>query len=97
MLSLEMLPKWKAQICKVGLGRDDPNINPRLPPPFGRFEWTMNPFKLLNQCVGPTYRRKIYCACCCLLIILYVIFVVPYMVLHLSGEAVNPFNYIGKK
>lgn len=47
MLSLEILPHWKAQICKVGKGRDEPNINPYLPPPIGRFEFTLNPFKML--------------------------------------------------
>lgn len=47
LLSLEILPHWKAQICKVGKGRDQPNINPFLPPPIGRFEWSLNPFKML--------------------------------------------------
>jgi hypothetical protein len=46
LLSLEMLPHWKAQILKVGKGRDEPNINPHLPPPLGRFEWSLNPFKM---------------------------------------------------
>ncbi len=47
LLSLEVLPHWKAQICKVGLGRDEPNINPYLPPPIGRFQWSLNPFTML--------------------------------------------------
>jgi hypothetical protein len=47
LLSLEILPEWKAQICKVGKGRDEPNINPYLPPPIGRFQWSMNPFTML--------------------------------------------------
>jgi hypothetical protein len=42
-----MLPAWKASVCKVGKGRDEPNTNPYLPPPVGRFKWTMNPFRLL--------------------------------------------------
>lgn len=114
LLSLEVLPHWKAQICKVGKGRDEPNVNPYLPPPIGRFQWSLNPFKMIvsskifhfliyfyffplnfqNQCVGPEYRRKIYMAMCCGALILYLIFVVPYMLLHISGEVVNPFNYV---
>jgi hypothetical protein len=93
-LSLEVLPSWKAAISIVGNGRDDPNVNPYLPPPVGRISFTLNPFKMLNQCVGPKYRRRIYCFCCCMICIAYLIFVVPYVVLHLSGESVNPFNYI---
>ena len=47
LLSMEVLPRWKAQIAIVGKGRDAPNINPYLPPPIGRFEWSLNPFKML--------------------------------------------------
>jgi len=97
LISLEILPHWKAQICKVGKGREEPNINPYLPPPLGRFDWSLNPFKMLNQCVGAEYRRKIYCLLCCALVILYFIFFIPYMFMFLSGEAINPFNYIAKK
>ena len=77
MCSLEILPKAMAEIEKVGKGRDDPNINPYLPPPVGRFEWTLNPFKLVNQLVGPKFRRKCYCICLCCLIIAYLIYAMP--------------------
>ena len=43
--------------------------------------------------VGARYRRQFYLALCCGLIVFYLIFVIPYILLHLSGEAVNPFNY----
>jgi hypothetical protein len=46
-MSLEILPKWKADICKVGKGRDEPNVNPYLPPPVGRFQFTLNPISLM--------------------------------------------------
>lgn len=45
-MSLEILPIWRAELCKVGEGRNEPNINPYLPPPTGRFEWSINPFKM---------------------------------------------------
>ncbi|MCQ2816272.1 MAG: hypothetical protein MJ252_03300 [archaeon] len=64
LCSLEIMPEWKAKLNKKGLGRDEPNLDPYLPPPFGRFEFTLNPYKLVNQLVGPKFRRKVYCFCC---------------------------------
>ena len=93
LCSLEILPMWKAEINKVGKGRKEPNINPYLPYPVGRFQWTLNPFRLLNQCVGPRFRKKFYCTICLICIIIYLMFLIPYLIYHLSGQAVNPFNY----
>ena len=94
LLSVEVLPKWKAEITKVGKGRSEPNVSPYLPPPVGRFEFSLNPFKMLNQCVGPKFRRTLYCSICMGCLVVYLICVIPYMILHLSGELVNPFNYV---
>ena len=77
MCSLEILPKALAEIEKVGKGRDEPNVNPYLPPPVGRFEWTLNPFKFINQLVGPKCRKKCYCICLCCLIVIYLIYAMP--------------------
>ena len=93
LCSLELLPQWKAEICKVGVGRSEPNVAPYLPPPVGRFEFSLNPFKNLNQCVGPRYRKKIYCGCCMVCLVVYLVLIIPYIVLHLTGEVFNPFNY----
>ncbi|MGL4948646.1 MAG: hypothetical protein ACRC42_04720, partial [Mycoplasma sp.] len=49
LCSIELLPKWNADLRKVGKGREEPNLDPYWPPPVGRFEWSWNPFKLLNQ------------------------------------------------
>ena len=97
LCSLELLPLWKAEINKVGKGRKEPNINPYLPYPLGRFQWTFNPFKLFNQCVGPRFRKKLYCTICLICIVIYLMFLIPYMIYHLSGQLVNPFNYTKKK
>ena len=67
---------------------------PYLPPPVGRFEFSLNPFKMLNQCVGPRYRRKLYCGICVVCLGIYLICIIPYIILYLSGELVNPFNWI---
>ena len=47
LLSLEFLPMNLAETSVVGKGRDEPNVNPYLPPPIGRFEWSLNPFTML--------------------------------------------------
>ena len=93
LCALEIVPIWKANLSKVGLGRDEPNISPYLPPPVGRISFTLNPFSMINQCVGPKFRRKIYLICCAICLAVYLICFVPYIILHLSGELVNPFNY----
>ena len=94
LCSLEFLPLWKAQKCPVGKGRSEPNISPYLPPPVGRFEWSLNPFKLLRQCVGPKVRRKLYFTLCIICCTIYLVFLLPYMIYHLSGQLFNPFNYM---
>lgn len=46
LVSIEVVPKAFASSHPVGFGRSDPNQNPFLPGPTGRFEWTINPWKL---------------------------------------------------
>ena len=93
LCSLEILPKWKADICQVGLGRDEPNVNPYLPPPLGRFEFSLNPFKMFKQCVGPKMRKKVCQIIVIIFCLIWCLFLIPYMILYLCGEVVNPFNY----
>ena len=94
LLSMEILPQWKANMERVGKGREEPNLDPYCPPPVGRFKFSLNPFTNLNQCVGPKFRRKMYCWLCCLLIIAYLILVIPYIAYHVAGEFANPFNWL---
>ena len=93
LCSLEILPMWKAELNPVGLGRKEPNHAPYLPPPVGRFQWSWNPFKIFNQCIGPRFRKKIYKGLAILCCAVYLIFLIPYVIYHLSGQVVNPFNY----
>ena len=93
LCSLEILPKWKADLTKVGKGRKEPNVAPYLPPPVGRFQWSLNPLNMLNQCVGPRFRKKMYCSICVACCVLYLIFLIPYIIYHLSGQIFNPFNW----
>ena len=97
LCSLEILPLWVAELNKVGKGRKEPNNSPYLPPPVGRFQWSLNPFKMFKQCVGPRFRKKICCGICIICLAIYLIFLIPYMIYHLGGQIVNPFNYVKKK
>ena len=96
LCSLEVLPMWKAKSCPVGKGRDEPNVNPYLPPPVGRISFSLNPLTMVNQLVGPKFRKKMYTTLimCCL--ITYCIIIVPFAIYYVAGELVNPFNYIKK-
>ena len=97
MCSLEILPQWKADLTKVGKGRDEPNLDPYLPPPVGRFEFSLNPFKMLNQCVGPKFRRKMYCFICLCLLMVYLCCIIPYAVMNIGADALNPFKWFKGK
>lgn len=63
-MSLEILPMKDAEANPVGEAQSEPNVNPFLPKPFGRIEFSINPFKMLAQLVGPAFLRKMYCYCC---------------------------------
>ena len=93
LCSLEIVPQWYAELHPVGKGRDEPNMNPYLPPPIGRIKFTWNPFKILNQLTGPKFRKKCYCIVCFACLLIYLIFLIPYLVYFISGEVINPFNY----
>ena len=77
LCSLDIVPKDVADAEPLGKGREEPNTNPNLPPPVGRLEFTLNPFKMINQCVGPKFRRKCYCICLLCLIVAFLIYAMP--------------------
>ena len=47
-LDLRVVPKTFAESNKVGAARGDPNVEPTLPEPEGRFKLSLNPFAMLN-------------------------------------------------
>ena len=77
LISFELVPKERAEACVVGEGRDAPNVDPFLPPPIGRFEWSWNPLKLISQMCGPEFKLKICLALCCVLCLLILVFIFP--------------------
>jgi hypothetical protein len=45
---MDILPMAYAADNKVGSARDEPNISPYLPPPFGRLSFSINPWKMFQ-------------------------------------------------
>lgn len=76
-VTLDILPKGMASDNSVGEGRSTPNHSPYLPPPTGRIQWSLNPFSMLAQFVGPTWRRRIYMLICIIICILILVFLGP--------------------
>ena len=74
LISIEILPEAKALAINNGEGRSEPNIEPILPTPEGRIQFTLNPIKMLGQLVGPELKRKIFMyvclALCCFLCVM---------------------------
>lgn len=52
-IQIDVLPKIEAEKNKVGEAQSEPNVSPCLQPPEGRMEFSLNPFKMIAQLVGP--------------------------------------------
>eukprot|EP00743_Colponemidia_sp_Colp-15_P011268 GILK01012542.1.p1 GENE.GILK01012542.1~~GILK01012542.1.p1 ORF type:complete len:1447 (-),score=299.86 GILK01012542.1:238-4578(-) len=66
-ISIELLPKAVATARPAGFGRSEPNMNPYLPPPVGRFNFSLlNPCATIQGLLGKKLTRKL-CCCVCLL------------------------------
>jgi hypothetical protein len=72
--------EW-AEKTKIGSAREDPNIEPYLPPPIGRLHFSFNPCEMYKQLIGPAMRRKIaiWCAIfiCSILCVMMLYYLVP--------------------
>ena len=88
-VSLTILPKEEAEKQKVGDARSEPNHSPFCPPPKGRISFTLNPFKMLAQLVGPGVLRKIYCLICCAIYCSLFIMMAPMLLSTLIGLAIS--------
>lgn len=64
-LSIQIVPEAEAKDLPVGVGRNDPNMNPYLPPPVGRMKMSANPFLMAKELVGPKTCLKLCCLFCC--------------------------------
>ncbi|CAG9316505.1 unnamed protein product [Blepharisma stoltei] len=89
LISFELVPEMRAQACPVGEGRNEPNVDPKLPPPIGRFEWSLNPLKMISQLCGPEFKMKICLAICCALCCMAMIFVFPMFISSVMSNLVT--------
>ena len=81
-LSIQIIPEPQALARPSGLGRDDPNVNPFLPPPVGRMQLSLNPIDMMRQLMGPELWRKFCCCCCC---------IVSFVFMGILGSVLGPF------
>lgn len=63
-VSVELLPTDVAELHPAGAGRAEPNDLPTLPPPTGRFRWSLNPLANCYNVLGPALCAKLGCAAC---------------------------------
>lgn len=85
-VSVDVYPSKDAENNPVGKGRDDPNLNPFLPPPTGRLELSLNPCKMLDQMIDADTKRKILCYCCCLAFCALIIMMIPMIFSNMMSE-----------
>ena len=45
-VQIDVYPKKLSEMNKVGEARQEPNVNPFLPPPMGRLSFSLNPLKM---------------------------------------------------
>ena len=76
-LSIDCVTLEEAEQSPVGIGRGDPNQNPYLEEPIGRFKWSLNPFDILNQMVGPQFRKKFWVLICVLFLLFGLLLTIP--------------------
>ena len=90
-VSLELLPYEQAMLRKEAEGRNELDfpVN-RLATVLSNRKGYMAQKLATAEGLKRTLRGKAVKAC----VILYVLFVVPFVIYHLIGEAANPFNYI---
>lgn len=87
--TLHLYPKDDAEKNPQGIGRDEPNNDPFCPPPVGRIELSLNPFKMLMQLIPPKLRRQICCALCCLVCLSLCVIMGPMIFSSLIATAIG--------
>jgi hypothetical protein len=85
--------EW-AEKNKIGSGRDDPNVEPYLPPPIGRLRFTLNPWEMYKQLIGEAMRRKIAIWCCIFIGSALCVLILYYLVPIVIGNLIS--NWIAK-
>jgi hypothetical protein len=87
-MQIDIWPADQASKNPVGKAREQPNHSPTLPEPEGRFELSLNPFKMFNQLIGPEVRRKIYMLLCCAVCLLLCAAILPNILGTIIAQAI---------
>lgn len=87
-VSMELMTAEEAAKFPAGLGRGDPNMNPYLPEPEGRFKWSLNPFSLLKQLLGDKLFYKICGGILCIACAAILIFFGPQLFITLISNLI---------
>ena len=94
-IQVDVYPIADAVLNKVGEAREEPNVNPYLPLPVGRLTLSLNPLKMLNQFVGPGFRRKLYMFLCIALCIAICVAILPMVMSDLISKAIMSMFGLG--
>jgi len=73
-VSIELIPRQLAGMQPAGLGRSDPNMNPTLPEPSSRFDfsiqgWVTHPCSSMYHILGPELMARVCCLVCVVVIV----------------------------
>jgi hypothetical protein len=78
LISMEVMPKAISQSRPAGFGRSEPNMNPYLPKPVGRFKFSWNPLYMCQELMGPALCFRTCCCCWCVIITAIVAIMAPF-------------------
>ena len=95
LLSIQLVPLDKVERYPCGFGRDEPNVNPKLPAPVGRLEFSLNPFKMLYRLIGPKYFNQLAGTCCCIFCVILCILLAYYTVPVIFGNRLSSRDGFG--
>jgi len=76
-LDLRIFPGEIAAKAPLGNARTEANMEPYLPPPVGRMEFSLNPCKMLSQLMGPAVWKKVKGVMCCCICAVLCIAMIP--------------------
>jgi len=85
-VSIELMPASQASQLPAGLGRSDPNMNPVLPEPAGRVQWSLfHPFDMLHELLGDGIYYKLCGGFCCCAVVAVFILLAPLLQIITRG------------
>lgn len=88
-VDLRILPGKDAKATEVGKARTEPNMEPYLPPPVGRLEFSLNPIKMLSQLVGKEFAAKFVSLVLLVACIALCIALIPMIFSNVAGNIVS--------